>query len=988
MCSRRGKPASGKRPRSAATPKPADSGRQPPLAGVDSAAGDPLAAIVTTCPSCGFDNPRAWRACAKCGSALITPGRTGVGPAGEPTVVSGDPEFEATQEHAIGFDTEVTTDGESLETTMTGEEVEPPLIGQADAAEAIRTGVERAFTVGSPTLVAVEGGPGSGRTRLLTYASEIAARITPDVRILYAACRKDGGDGPYAPFSRLLLERFGVTPSSSPSSVRGQMATTVSSALMSKDAIIVAETTHLLGHVAGIPFPDSPFLGPLEGKPDELRKRVAKAIKRLVEGDATVRPVLVLLDDMHFAEEDGWALLSGLTDVEAHVAVVIAGDAPLAARTDGLEPSGGVAIGPIAALTESDVSAMLHVLLPSLVSVPEELAAGILHRSKGNPGAVRELTFALLESGLFQPAEDGLEVDVERLKLGELPVTLEDAIETRLARLNEFDRATLERAAVVGDVFWDGAILAQMRAEREAPGDVADPMSIWPDDEDLVALESALGRLGERGFIRDTDAQDVPGAREMRFVVAGARDKLYERLTDSILVERHTAVARWLAVSAELRREGIAALIAPHLEKAGMGQRAGRAYLEAARHERQQMRTTSALRYIEKALPRIENDDVVRKIDALHEHGSLLTTVGRYDDAIETFTEMLRLAWSIGARGKGGAALNRIARVHRQRGNNDSARAILERALSMFRTAGDIRGVAATLDDLAQVHRLSAETDPAIQAASEALEIRRQHGDQRGEAVSLTTLGGIELDRGKLDVAGQFFEKALELRKSIGDREGESQSYNALGIVAYERGDADSAVASWQAALTAAREMADARAQCFLLNNLGEAHLERGRLEEARSCLEEAKGHADKLGDKRAAAEVARNLGRVAMRNHDDDADELLARALEMAKEYGAQEAIALVHRAIGKLRAQTLFDASGEVDKRAEEAFLTSIDLFREIGSEKEASRSLAELGFHLIERGDLETAKERLHEARAIMRGIGLKDLDRVEQTLKEIG
>jgi tetratricopeptide (TPR) repeat protein len=942
---------------------------------------------VSTCPSCGFDNPRAWRACAKCGTALAAPGRTGLGPKGEPTVVSGSPEFEATEEHDLGFDTQITTDPGQLETTLTGEDIEPPLIGQAEAAEAIRTGVERAFTVGSPTLVAVEGGPGSGRTRLLTYASEIAARVTPEVRVLYAACRKDGGDGPYAPFSRLLLERFGVTPSSSPSAVRGQMATTVSEALMSKDAIIVAETTHLLGHVAGIPFPDSPFLTPLEDKPEELRKRVAKAIKRLVEGDAQVRPVLVLLDDMHFAEEDGWALLSGLTNVEAHVAVVIAGDAPLTQKTDGLEPSGGVAIGPIAPLVESDVSAMLHVLLPSLVSVPEELAAGILHRSKGNPGAVRELTFALLESGLFQPAEDGLEVDLDRLKQGELPVTLDDAIETRLARLNEFDRATLERAATIGEVFWDGAILAQMRGERDAPGDVSNPMTIWPDDEDLVALNAAIGRLSDRGFIRQTDAQDVPGANELRFVVSGARDKLYQRLPEQLLVKRHTAIARWLAVSAEVRREGIAGLIAPHLEKAGMKARAGRAYLEAASYERQQMRTTAALRSIEKALPLIPNDDVVRKIDALHEHGSLLTTVGRYDEAIEAFTQMLRLAWSIGARGKGGAALNRIARVHRQRGENDEARQLLERALSMFRTAGDLRGVAATLDDLAQVHRLRSETDPAIQAAAEALEIRRSHGDARGEAVSLTTLGGIELDRGKLDVAGEFFEQALELRKRIGDREGESQSYNAMGIVAYERGDSESAIASWKAALKAAREMADARAQCFLLNNLGEAHLEMGRIEEARACLEEAKQHADKLGDKRGTAEVARNLARVALRAHDDGAEELLDKALELATDYGAQDAIALVHRAMGQLRSQTLFDASGAVDKRAEEAFLTSIDLFREIGNEKEAARSLAELGYHLIERGDMETAKERLHEARAIMRGIGLKDLERVERTLKEI-
>jgi tetratricopeptide (TPR) repeat protein len=906
-----------------------------------------------------------------------------------PSGVQGDA---PTEEHDIGgFESQLTTapgEHDFDATTVTSEDVEPPLIGQREAAEVIRTGVERAFTVGVPTLVVLEGGPESGKTRLLTYASEIAARIVPDVRVMYAACRKDGGDGSYAPFSRLLLDRFGVTPSSSPSTVRGQMATAVSDALMTKDAIVVAETTHLLGHIGGIPFPDSPFLRPLEDKPVELKKRAAKAVRRLVEGDAQARPVLVLLDDMHLAEEDGWTLLSGICEAQAHIAIVVAGDKPIAERAEKLKPAGGFAVGPIAPLDEADVSSMLHVLLPSLLSVPEELAAGIAHRAGGNPGAVRELTLALMETGLFQPTADGLEVDLARLQAGDLPVTLDDAIEGRFSRLNEFDRATLMRAAVVGEVFWDGAILAQMRGERDAPGDGSDPTTIWPNDDDLEALEHSLGRLVRGGFVEEVAGSELPGARELRFVLTGARAKIYARVEDPLKVKRHTAVARWLAVTAELRREGIAALIAPHLEKAGMAQRAGRAYLEAAAYERAQMRTNAALRYIEKALPLISPDDVVRKIDAHHEHGSLLTTLGKNDEAIAAFTEMLRLAWTIGARGKGGAALNRIARVYRSRGEEERARVLLERALAMFRIAGDLRGVAATLDDLAQVHRLRSETDPAIQAATEALEIRRAAADQRGEAVSLTTLGSIELTRGNLELAEQFFAQALEMRRAIGDQEGEMQSYNALGVIAYERGDAEAAVASWQAALMHAREMGNRRAQCFILNNLGEAHFEAGRFDDAQACLDEARNDAEALQDKRALAEVERNRARVAVRRGDEAAEELAQKALELAKEYGGPEAIALAFRAMGQMRAQTLFDASGEADKRAEEAFLTSIDLFQQMGNEKEAARSLAALGYHLIERGDLETAKERLHEARAVMRRVGIKDLDKVERTLGEIG
>ncbi len=958
-------------------------------------------AAASVCPSCGFENPRAWRACARCGRGLTeAPPRTGLTAAvqrvTDQTVVTEPPV--AALDRALESDRVVSTELPDAELSGATEtppeeqetppEPEPPLIGQADASEVIRTAVERAFTVGTPTFVALEGGRESGKTRLLTYASEIAARVAPEVRVLYAACRKGGGDGPYAPFSRLLLERFGVTPSSSPSTVRGQMATQVSDALMTKDAIQVAETTHLLGHVAGVPFPDSPFLGPLEDKPDELRRRASRAVRRVLEGDGSRRPLLVLLDDMHFVEEDGWAILSELAKADGHIAIFVAGDAPIAERSEKLETAGGVAVGPIAPLDERDVAAMLYVLLPTLVEVPPALAEAITHRAQGNPGAVRELVFELIESNLFRVTTEGLEVDLEKLAAGGLPVTIEDATKARLGRLDGFERATLERAAVVGESFWDGAILAQMRSEREPPGDGAEPPSIWPDDEDLAALHAALGRLEDKGFVDRSETSDLPGARELTFALGGARKLVYEAMDEEQKVRRHTAVARWLAVTAELQREGVAALIAPHLEKAGMTHRAGRAYLEAAGYERMKLRTQMALRLVERALPLISPDDVVRKIEAHHEHGSLLTTLGRYDEATDAFTEMLRLAWTIGARGKGGAALNRLARVYRQRGEDSGARALLERALTMFRSAGDLRGVASTLDDLAQVHRLLAENDLAIAAATEALELRRAHADRRGEAVSLTTLGSIELNRGNLDLGESFFSQALEIRRAIGDLEGTMQSHNALAIVAFERGAVDTAIASWQAALDQAREMADRRNECFMLNNLGEAYMAAGKLDDAVEALEEARDLAATLGDKRALAEVERNLGRLAVKQGSSEADKTLERALGLAEEYGSKEAIALAHRAIGQLRAQTLFDGAGEVDRRAEESFLVSIDLFREIGNEKEAARSLSELGFHLIERGDMDGARERLHEARAIMRNMGLAELERVDRTLAEIG
>lgn len=936
------------------------------------------------CAHCKFENPRAFRACAACGKVLGTaPRKTGRYLSGEG---EGTQVMAPSMRHADAVEELLDEDElEEIDAAPT-EEVEPPLVGRQEISAILKSGIETALTASRPTLVAVEGEAGSGRTRLLFHAAELAARIAPNVQVLYGLCRE--GDGPSSVFSRILLERLGVTPSSSPSLVRAQIAMFVGQALASSDALAIGETTHLLGTFAGVPFPDSPFLAGLDPQSGELKKRQFGALRRFFEGDARARPMLVLLDNAHHAEEGMWEILEVVLGAEAPIAIVMAGDAPTAERASKVTAAGGVITGPIAPLSEGDVASMLHVILPTLLEAPEPVVAAIAHRSNGNPSALRELVFALVEAGLFVRTENGLRPDVAKLTSGELPVTMDDAIRARLARLDDLERATVDRASVLGEVVLDRAVFAMMRSERPPHAETNDPLTLWADDEDERAFEAALSRLEEKGFFEVLDVTDFPGVRAFRFAHGETRVYVLRHVDEELKKKRHATIAHWITATLDTDAAGVAILAAPHFEKAGMPDRAGRAHLEAARHEAGQARTEAALHHAQRALELLVPEEAARRVDAMFIEGSTLHTLGRYDDALAVFTRVLQASFRLGARGKGGAALNRIARVHRARGEDERAHAVLVRALELFRLAGDLRGVAATLDDLAQIVRLRGDLESAMNAASEALQIRQGAGDARGEAVSLMTIAGIEHSRGNLDAALSATQQAAEIRVRTGDRGGVAQTLNVLAAIVFERGDVERAESAWMEALQAARETADRRTQTFVLNNLGESLSELGRHEEARVMLLEARAHAHEAGDKRMMAEVERNLGLVALRRNEDEADATLAQALVFAKDYGAREAICNAQRAIGQLRARTLFDASGAVDRRAEEAFLAAIDGFRDIGMEKDASRALADLGRHLLERGDTDGARDRLREARSIMRKIGLRDIEKVDQTLASLG
>lgn len=1006
------------------------------------------------CSECGFQNPRSWRACARCGHVLragthsgevrLPPRKHDVPPfrlgdvattdatarfsLDEATVVLSRPdEVESEEEHVPatlsdvppppvdaldvetldidlhGFDLsdEVGLDSglHLLSAPLDGPEAgagggpvssieilsaagELALIGQADAANAIQLGIERSFNLGLPTIVALLGPGGSGKSRMLVHASEIGARLDRRVRVLYGAARQ--GDGPYAPFSRILLDRFGVVPSSSPTAVRGQLLAAISDLL--GEGYTARDTTHLVGWAAGIPFPESPVLRSLQGEPEQLHERAVQAIARVFDAEGQRRPLLVLLDDMECAEPEAYAVLAALLETDAHLSIVIAGDEsklpPLLAP---IEAPGGYAKGTLAPFSTDDIATYLHVLLPSLVEAPSSLVDAIAHRSEGSPRMVRELILSLAEHGVFVEEPEGLVADVVRLEDPTLPVSSRDAIAGRMQRLDAFELATLERAAVCGPVFWDGALLAQMRAEQREGSSERD-LSSWPEEDDADALDHTLSNLQLKGFVEPRQAGDVPVGTAFSIVHPIAREILYGEVEPELRRRRHAAVARWLALASTAGPASLAARIAPHLEAAGDVERAATAHLEAAAYERRRFRQEAACRHYERALQQLATDNVATRLEALRQYGTVLSSLGRDAEAVAPFSEMLELAWLSGARAKGAAALNRIARCHRNLGDDSRAQEICTRALALFRRSGDVRGVAASLDDLAQLAARAGQPDEAERLANESLAVRREHEDRRGESVSLITLGFVALARGRLERAETLLHEAQSLQIAVEDREGMVHTLRGLGAIARLRGELPRARGTLDEALDAARGLGDSRSASLLLLDLAELDLAEEEFEGAHQRGLEAFRLAERRGDRRTLAESSRLLGQVAVARGDDDARRQLDLALELANQYGGPEVRARAHRALGELQARTLFATSSGDGPTAEERLMRSVTLFRDAGIPREAALSLAILGRYFAERGDFQRGQDTLKDARAVFRRLGLAhDAGQVDRMLQ---
>jgi tetratricopeptide (TPR) repeat protein len=855
-----------------------------------------------------------------------------------------------------------------------------------------------------------------------------------------------------------MLDRFGVTPSRGPTAVRGTMSTEVGRLLGGHDAALVAEVTHLLGHVAGVPFPDSPILRGLEGDPRRLQARTGHALRTFLVADARKEgPLLLVLDKFNLASREAVALLAELCAKPEHVplCVVVVGRPPVAEMVEGTgSPTSearrggagtaervGASAGEgwarpptvlrLGAFSEAEAHAYLQALLVRLPVVPEELVAAAWHRSEGNPVSLRALARVCLDAGVIDTDGAPWTVHLERLRDGSLPVSMEDAHRARIARLSAEERRALDRASVFGEVFWEEAILALTRADRlddrdlgetaRPDGDRADAADgSWQDDLDARDLHDLLRRLEAMEFATVFEEGEFPHTVEYVFRHAGMKALLYGELDDDRRRGYHLRAAQWLENAAGPRREQYLAAIGQHYESGGEPRKAAFAFLYAASLARNSFHNDHAIALYGKGLALVAPEDRNARVEAHHDLGSVYFLVGDYDAAEEQFRKMLEAAWVLCHRGKAGAALNRIGRVHRARGDIRAARECLERALVLFRSVEDTRGVASTLDDLGSLAGLEGDYEAALARSAEALELRRSLNDRRGTAVSLHTIGTIEMLRGLLTEAEACFLEALLIRREIDDAEGVASSLNALGVLHGERALHERALEFWREAIEVARTVGSRRIIATILNNMGETRLAMGEPAEAARLLDDAAAIAEDLEDKRLITETRRNLGRVYLKNNDlERARAELERALQVAEELGGKHVIGLAILALAELHSMTVFDASTAApstvgraaldedaadvtldetvplaapteaapEPPAERLFRRALAIFEDIGNETETAKCLSSYGTYLLERGDSSRGKPLLERAAALLRRLGSRASDRVEQTIQEI-
>ena len=615
--------------------------------------------------------------------------------------------------------------------------------------------------------------------------------------------------------------------------------------------------------------------------PLERRDRLWQLIRRLIRALAQRRPVLIVLDNLHFIDEHSHSLLLEWLDRPHNLPLLGLCTARPGPRAEATRAVAGVHT---VELRELDEQARRELVLRRFEDPDEAepLAAAILARTGGHPLFIEETLADLVRRGVLGWNPGGRQLQVlqplQPLQRGgtsiELPPSVEAALRARLDALEPDQRALVDAAAVLGQSF-RVAELATLAGSEPA------------------TLESILAGLVELGIFIT-----VPGGGSWgvaRFATVSQHEVVKLSLSPAAAEALHRRAAAIKLARVDHRPGRDDGPIADHLVQAGAPAEAIDPAMRAARAARDVAGNVEAYYYWSLALRAIGPGDP-RRWEALLAREAILQAWGRRRAQGADIRQILQAAEQNGPE-REAVALGRLLRFYLECGRIQRAEQLYPRlAHTVLALPQDETGAPRR----AELGELACELMTRLGRLEEAEALARnalEHCPPGSRSVLQrcrlhTGIGRVQLARGRLAEATASFEATLQLARAAGHRRAEADALNSLGEVVGLSARYQEAVDHFRAALQIDRDLGDRAATGIKLANLGIAYTAIGLYRRAERHLRKALELHVATGHPGLLTEVVLHLGEVSAelaRGPEDlaAARSLLEQAASMADDRG-----------------------------------------------------------------------------------------------------
>jgi class 3 adenylate cyclase/tetratricopeptide (TPR) repeat protein len=383
-----------------------------------------------------------------------------------------------------------------------------PLVGRERELGLLVSTLARAQHERSPQLVTLVGVPGIGKSRLVY---ELFAEIDRRPELVYwrqGRCLPYGDGVAFWALGEIVKAHAGILEGELEEEAAGKLRAVVEEAVPEEDEAswVLRELRPLVGLSDGE-----------EGSGDRRAESFA-AWRRFFEGLAELDPLVLVVEDLHWADEGLLDFIDHLIDWATGVPILVVGTARPELLTRRADWGGGkpnattISLSP---LTEAETATLVHGLLERAV-LPAALQAALLERAGGNPLYAEEFARIAIERDTLGGAEDL-----------PLPESVQGLIAARLDALSGDEKALVQDASVLGKVFWLGAVEQLGELDRDES-------------------EQLLHELARKQFVQRERRSSMEGNTQYAFAHTLVRDVAYGQIPRADRTEKHRRAAAWL----------------------------------------------------------------------------------------------------------------------------------------------------------------------------------------------------------------------------------------------------------------------------------------------------------------------------------------------------------------------------------------------------------------------------------------------------------
>jgi predicted ATPase/class 3 adenylate cyclase len=721
------------------------------------------------------------------------------------------------------------------------EGIQTPMVGREPEMAALQNCYRDTIQGGETPLILITGDPGIGKTRLLDeFTGWIATQPVSPI-ILHGRASANTQSVPYAIFRNLFAQSFEILENDGSAQALAKFR-------QGAQNILEAEQADLVGQLSGFDFSNSPAVRRLHGNPSFARMAclyLVNYFRRLAK-----RPLLVLLEDLHWTDDSSLDLITELVtslgrDSETRLMIVCTARSQFfERRPKWMEGIAGFTRLELRPLSRLRSRALVAEILCKVENIPEPLYECVLNEAEGSPFFIEELIKMLIDGGVIETGRETWQVRLEKLAVVRVPPTLTGILQARLDGLPAAEKLVLQRAAVVGRTFWDGLVRALTNEEGEAQ-----------------LVDARLAVLRVRGLVFHRERSTIAGNQEYLFKHTLLRDAAYETVLLKHRRIYHSQVAAWIEANAGERLEEHLALVAGHHADGGQPDLAADWYIRAGERALSQSSMQEARHLFEQALKLIRQDDLPRRWRALLGHDEALGALGELAERRADDSSLLNLARQLGDDSRLAVAFYRHGCQANSEGNTQASLRAFEQALQAARRAGDPSMQALIIPMQVVILTATGDLPSAAALAEPALDIANQTGDTNILARALTNLAVYYQAIGDVNRSVQLMQQQVEINQQQGNRLGEVIGLINLGYCYLSLGQFENGHNLLEHALQAARSLGARSFVAYALLNLGLANWRLGKPQAACQMLHLSLPMLEALGDQRGLASRQFYLG-------------------------------------------------------------------------------------------------------------------------------